>query len=80
MSISLNEALNKSEYDEFIKDKVKSFVLENYKNYKDKSNLYLTKCFNKKIFVIKMDLYVTYKDTGEVKEIKLEKYKVQRDE
>jgi hypothetical protein len=62
MSISLNEALNKSEYDEFIKDKVKSFVLENYKNYKDKSNLYLTKCFNKKIFVIKMDLYVTYKD------------------
>lgn len=61
MSISLNEALNKSEYDEFIKDKVKSFVLENYKNYKDKSNLYLTKCFNKKIFVIKMDLYVTYK-------------------
>ena len=63
MSISLNEALNKSEYDEFIKDKVKSFVLENYKNYKDKSNLYLTKCFNKKIFVIKMDLYVTYKAT-----------------
>ena len=61
MSISLIEALNKSEYDEFIKDKVKSFVLENYKNYKDKSNLYLTKCFNKKIFVIKMDLYVTYK-------------------
>ena len=61
MSISLNEALNKSEYDEFIKDKVKSFVLENYKNYKDKSNLYLTKCFNQKIFVIKMDLYVTYK-------------------
>ena len=34
--ISLNEALNRSEYPEYIKDKVKSFVLENYQNYKDK--------------------------------------------
>ena len=59
--ISLNEALNKSEYPEYIKDKVKSFILENYQNYKDKSNTYLTKCFNKKIFVIKMDLPVKYK-------------------
>ena len=60
--ISLNEALNKSEYPEYIKDKVKSFVLENYQNYKDKSETYLTKCFNKKIFVIKMDLPVRFKN------------------
>jgi hypothetical protein len=60
--ISLNEALNKSEYPEYIKDKVKSFILENYQNYKDKSNTYLTKCFNKKIFVIKMDLPVRFKN------------------
>ena len=60
--ISLNEALNKSEYPEYIKDKVKSFILENYQNYKDKSNTYLTKCFNKKIFVIKMDLPVKFKN------------------
>ena len=59
--ISLNEALNKSEYPEYIKDQVKSFILDNYQNYKDKSNTYLTKCFNKKIFVIKMDLPVIYK-------------------
>ena len=60
--ISLNEALNKSEYPEYIKDKVISFVLENYQNYKDKSQTYLTKCFNKKIFVIKMDLPVKFKN------------------
>ena len=60
--ITLNEALNKSEYPEYIKDKVKSFVLENYQNYKDKSETYLTKCFNKKIFVIKMDLPVRFKN------------------
>ena len=60
--ISLNEALNKSEYPEYIKDKVISFVLENYQNYKDKSDTYLTKCFNKKIFVIKMDLPVKFKN------------------
>ena len=30
--ISLNEALIKSEYPEYIKDKVKLFVLENHKN------------------------------------------------
>ena len=60
--ISLNEALNKSEYPEYIKDKVISFILENYQNYKDKSNTYLTKCFNKKIFVIKMDLPVKFKN------------------
>ena len=59
-SISLNEALNKSDYPGFIKDKVKSFVLENYKNYKDKSNLYLTKCFDNNIFVIRMDLYTKF--------------------
>ena len=29
--ISLNEALNKSEYPEYIKDKVKSFILDIYK-------------------------------------------------
>ena len=60
--ISLNEALNKSEYPEYIKDKVISFILENYQNYKDKSQTYLTKCFNKKIFVIKMDLPVKFKN------------------
>ena len=60
--ISLNEALNKSEYPDYIKDKVISFVLENYQNYKDKSQTYLTKCFNKKIFVIKMDLPVKFKN------------------
>ena len=60
--ISLNEALNKSEYPEYIKDKVISFILENYQNYKDKSQTYLTKCFNKKIFVIKMDLPVRFKN------------------
>lgn len=62
-SISLNEALNKSDYSGYIKDKVKSFVLENYKNYKDKSNIYLTECFTNNIFVIKMDLYVKLKGT-----------------
>lgn len=63
-SISLNEALNKSDYSGYIKDKVKSFVLENYKNYKDKSNIYLTECFTNKIFVIKMDLYIKLKGTN----------------
>lgn len=60
--ISLNEALNRSDYDEYIKDKVKSFMIENHKNYKNISSIYLTKCFNKNIFVIKFDLYVKYKD------------------
>lgn len=59
--ISLNEALRRSDYTEFIKDKVKTFTIENYNNYKDISNVYLTKSFNKNIFVIKFDLYVTYK-------------------
>lgn len=59
--ISLNEALIKSEYPEYIKDKVKLFVLENHKNYNNVSNLYITKCFNKNIFVIKFDLYVKFK-------------------
>ena len=61
-SISLNEALNRSEYPEYIKDKAKSFVIENYQYYKDKSKLYLTKSFNKKIFVIVMDLLVKFKN------------------
>lgn len=59
--ISLNEAIIKSEYPEYIKDKVKLFVLENHKNYNNVSNLYITKCFNKNIFVIKFDLYVKFK-------------------
>ena len=42
-SISLNEALNRSEYPEYIKDKAKSFVIENYQYYEDKSKQYLTK-------------------------------------
>ena len=60
--ISLNEALNKSDYPENIKDKIKLFVLENDKYYKNNSFLYLTKCFNKNIFVIKFDITVLYKD------------------
>ena len=60
-SISLNDALNKSDYPESIKNKVKSFVIENYRSYNNKSNLYLAKGFNKNIFVIKFDLYIKYK-------------------
>ena len=61
-SISLNEALNRSDYPEYIKDKVKSFIIENNKNYQKVSTVYLTKCFNKNIFVIKFDLSVKYKN------------------
>ena len=61
-SISLNEALNRSDYEEYIKDKVKLFMLENHKNYQNISNIYLTKCFNKNIFVIKFDLYLIFKN------------------
>jgi hypothetical protein len=60
--ISLNEALNRSDYPEYIKDKVKSFIIENNKNYQKVSTVYLTKCFNKNIFVIKFDLSVKYKN------------------
>ena len=35
-SISLNDALNKSDYPESIKNKVKSFVIENYRSYNNK--------------------------------------------
>ena len=60
-SISLNEALKKSNYTEYTKSKVKSFILEIEKQYKSNSFLYLTKCFNKNIIVIKFDLTVLYK-------------------
>ena len=45
-----------------IKDKVKSFIIENNKDYKNVSSIYLTKSFNKNIFVIKFDLYAKYKN------------------
>ena len=60
--ISLTEALNRSNYDEYIKDKVKEFIIENNKNYQKDSNVYLTKCFNQNIFVIVFDLLAKYKN------------------
>lgn len=60
-SISLNDALSKSDYTEFMKNKVKEFLIENYRSYNNKSSTYLTKSFNKNIIVIKFDLHVKYK-------------------
>lgn len=62
--ISLNEALTKSDYPGNTKDKIKLFVFENYKHYKNNSFLYLTKCFNKNIFVIKFNISVLFKNNN----------------
>ena len=61
-TISLNEALNKSDYTGFMKSKIKSFLIDYEKEYKKDSSLYLTKCFNKNIISIKFDLTVIYKN------------------
>ena len=61
-SISLSEGLNQSDYPPEIKDKIKLFLAENVSNYKNSFKLYLTFCFNKKIFVLKHVLIVEYQN------------------
>ena len=61
-TITFKEGLNKSDYSNEIKQKFKLFISENIDKYKETSEVYLTYCFNKNIFVIKHTLNIEWKN------------------